>query len=91
MNDDRSFVRESIRTHILSAFLDGADPSALGDDVSLERSHIVDSVKTLDLILYLEDTFGFCVENDEAVPANFDTVDNLVDYVMRKRRESACA
>ena len=69
---------------ILTNFLRGADAASLKDDVSLERSHVVDSVKMLELILFVEETFGFSVDNDEAVPENFDTVDNIVAYVVRK-------
>lgn len=79
-----STVREQVRTMILQNFLRNADASALADDVSLERSHIVDSVKTLELILFIEETFGFSVDNDDAVPENFDTVNAIVAYVLRK-------
>jgi acyl carrier protein len=77
-------VREQVRSMILTNFLRGADAATLKDDVSLERSHVVDSVKMLELILFVEETFGFSVDNDEAVPENFDTVDNIVQYVVRK-------
>ena len=77
-------VREQVRNMILTNFLRGADAASLKDDVSLERSHVVDSVKMLELILFVEETFGFSVDNDEAVPENFDTVDNIVGYVVRK-------
>ena len=60
-------------------------PDTLKDDVSLERAHIVDSVRTLELIMFIEETFGFSVDNDDAVPENFDTVSAIVAYVERKR------
>jgi len=78
-------TREKIRTMLLENFLKGAAPDTLKDDVSLERAHIVDSVRTLELIMFLEETFGFTVENDDAVPENFDTVDAIVAYVERKK------
>jgi len=78
-------TREKIRTMILESFLKGGAPETLKDDVSLERSHIVDSVRTLELIMFLEETFGFSVDNDDAVPENFDTVNAIVAYVERKR------
>jgi len=53
--------------------------------VSLERAHIVDSVRTLELIMFIEETFGFSVDNDDAVPENFDTVNAIVAYIERKR------
>ena len=70
---------------ILSRFLEGQPESALSDDMSLERAHVVDSVRALDLILFIEETFSITVENEEAVPENFDSVDGIVAYVERKR------
>jgi acyl carrier protein len=84
MSHSETEVREQVRNMILTNFLRGADAASLKDDVSLERSHVVDSVKMLELILFVEETFGFSVDNDEAVPDNFDTVDNIVAYVVRK-------
>ena len=83
-NQSRSQILEQVRTMILNNFLKGADAASLKDDVSLERSHVVDSVKTLELILFIEETFGFTVDNEDAVPDNFDTVNNIVEYVLRK-------
>lgn len=80
----RDDARERLRAFILDNFLDGADASKLRDDVSLERAHIVDSARMMELILFVEETFGFAVEDEEALPENFDTVDNLVAYVARK-------
>ena len=82
-------TREKVRSFILSNYMAGLDASALKDDVSLERSHIVDSARVLDLIMFLEETFGFEVSNDDATPENFDTVDNIVGYVGRKRGAAA--
>lgn len=78
-------TKEQVRSFILSNYMAGLDPSALKDDVSLERSHIVDSARVLDLIMFIEETFGFEVSNDDATPENFDTVDNIVAYVGRKK------
>lgn len=81
MND----TKDKVRSFILSNYMAGLDPTALKDDVSLERSHIVDSARVLDLIMFIEETFGFEVSNDDATPENFDTVDNIVAYVGRKK------
>jgi acyl carrier protein len=77
-------IRQTIRSFILENYLRGAPPSDLADDASLERSHIVDSARVLDLILHIEEVFGFEVQNEDAVPDNFDTVDNIVAYISRK-------
>jgi len=79
-------VRTQIREFILMEFMDGADPSELTDDLSFEAGHIVDSVGMMDLIMFLEETFEFEVENEEALPDNFDSVDLLTQFVLRKRQ-----
>ena len=81
MNSDE--IRHRIRQQIIQAFL-GGRAADLRDDLSLERAHIVDSVRALELILFLEESFGITVDNEEALPENFDTVDALVAYVGRK-------
>lgn len=80
-------VRQQIREFILSQFMDGCDPDELQDDLSLERSHLVDSAGTLEVIMYLEETFGIVVDTDDATPENFDTINGLVSFVERKREE----
>ena len=77
-------VRQQLRSFILENFLDGANSAQLDNSASLERSHIVDSARMMDLILFIEETFGFEVDNEEALPENFDSVNNLVAYVSRK-------
>lgn len=79
-------IRTKIREFILMEFMDGADPSELTDDLSFEAGHIVDSVGMMDLIMFLEETFEFEVENEEALPDNFDSVDLLTQFVLRKRQ-----
>ncbi|MBK8479896.1 MAG: acyl carrier protein [Proteobacteria bacterium] len=80
MND----VRQTLRSFVIEQFLDGAAPEQLADDTSLERAQIVDSARMMELILFLEERFALQVENEEALPENFDTIDRLVAYVERK-------
>ena len=77
-------IKDRVRGFILESYMAGLDPLTLKDDVSLERAHIVDSARVLELILFLEETFGFEVTNDEATPDNFDTVDAISKYVATK-------
>jgi len=67
--------------------MEGADADSLQDDTSLERAHIVDSAGMLEIILFIEENYGFSVDNDDATPENFDTIDAMTSYVERKRAE----
>lgn len=79
-------VRSTLRTYIMDNFLMSDDEAALEDGQSLLDTGVIDSTGVLELIQYLEETFGFAVEDDELVPENLDSVDNLVAFVGRKRQ-----
>ena len=45
---------------------------------------IIDSTGILEVIFFLEENFGIKVEDEEMVPENLDSIDNLVAFVARK-------
>lgn len=78
-------IKGKIRDFILNEFMADMDPSELTDDMSFESAHLVDSVGMMDLILFVEETFEFEVENEEALPENFDSINNLIGYITKKQ------
>lgn len=50
-------------------------------EVSFLEEGIVDSVGVMELVAFIEDTYGFKVEDEEIVPENLDSVKKLVDYI----------
>jgi acyl carrier protein len=74
-------VRKQIRDFVVTNYLEGEDDKALRDDESLELTHIVDSARSVELIIFLEKEFGLVVQNDEATAENLDTVNGMVAYV----------
>jgi len=83
-------VRESVRGFLASNFY-LPDPSKLADDTSLVESGIVDSTGILEVLSYIEQAFGIRVEDSEAIPANLDSVNNIIAFVGRKRQPSVVA
>jgi acyl carrier protein len=78
-------VRRAVRRFVAENFLYRADPGPGPDDgLSLRAAGAMDSVNVLELVLYLESTFGISVDDDEIVPANFDSVAAISGYVERK-------
>ncbi|GMU68330.1 MAG: hypothetical protein AMXMBFR37_06630 [Steroidobacteraceae bacterium] len=77
-------VAERTRQYILENFLFSNDPSQLGyDDSFLERG-LIDSTGMLEVIMFLEETFGVKVDDEEMVPANLDSVSKIAALVRRK-------
>lgn len=77
-------VEQKIREFILNNYLFTNDPSALRNDDSFLKRGIIDSTGILEVIHFLGETFGVTVSNEEMVPENLDSVNNLVVFVRHK-------
>ncbi len=77
-------IREQIKSYIAETFLFSDDGFEFSDDDSFLDEGIVDSMGVLEIIMFLEETFGFSVEDEEIKPENFDSVNNLYSYIQRK-------
>ena len=58
MSTDQQAIRDQLRDYIVRTFLPGEDPSNLHDDTALKSSGILDSMSTLNLVSYVEETFS---------------------------------
>ena len=74
-----------IRGFIFKNFLFAEDDGSLSNSDSLIASGTIDSTGVLELILFLEETFGIKVAEEEMVPANLDSVESIAGYLSRKR------
>jgi acyl carrier protein len=82
-------VETEIRTFLAQAFFLGDDPSELPSSSSLIESGIIDSTGVLELVGYLEEQYGININDDELVPENLDSIDNIVAFVDRKKKAAA--
>jgi acyl carrier protein len=76
-------MADAIRRFISDVFfVDGfaADASFLGES-------IVDSTGMLELVMFVETTCGFQILDTELVPENFDTLNRILAFIIRKTRE----
>ena len=82
-------MKKIIRQYILGNLLFTEDESALQDDDSFLDGGIIDSTGVLEIILFIEETFGIKVNDDEMLPGNLDSVNNLAAFVNRKQAVAA--
>lgn len=82
--DVRKDIRAQFKEYIIGNFMSSAEEKSLKDDVSLLEEGIMDSTGVLDLVMFIEETFGIQVKDEELVPENLDSVDKLVAFVERK-------
>lgn len=77
-------IVKQVRNFITSSFLFGASADSLADDDSFLDKGIIDSTGILEVVAWLENTFGFKVADEELVPDNLDSVNHLSAFIARK-------
>ena len=77
-------VKAQVRKYIEDDFIMGVAGQQFADSDSFLKKKIIDSTGFLELVTYLETTFGIVVEDDEMTPENLDSLENINAYVRRK-------
>ena len=76
-------IKEKIREFILSNFVKDSGLT-LEDDTSFLENGIIDSTGVMELVAFIEATFGIRVEDEEIIPDNFESVNTLTRYIKSK-------
>jgi acyl carrier protein len=76
--------RKQVREFLISNFY-VAEANLLGVDTSLLDQGIIDSTGVLEVIGFIEETFGITVEDSELLPENLDSIEGIAQYVVRKK------
>jgi len=77
-------VKNQIREYILREFLPGESARNLTDTLDLKESRIFDSMSTLKLVSYIEETFHIVVDAGDA-SSSFRTIQDIAALSEEKR------
>ena len=77
-----STMKATILEHIQEEY--GSDDAKINNDTPLLSSGIIDSISALELVEFLEATFGFEFQAHEVDQENLDTVDRIEVFVLSK-------
>ncbi|HEX6708346.1 MAG TPA: acyl carrier protein [Albitalea sp.] len=78
-------LRTEIRQFVLNELLMGDATAMLEDEESFLETGTIDSTGVLEVVMFLEQSFGMKVHDRELVPENLDSVSRLVQFVIRKK------
>jgi acyl carrier protein len=78
-------INTKIRNFIARNLLFSDNGFGYDDNDSFLQEGIVDSVGVMDLVSFVEETFGVAVDDHEITPDNFDSVNKLAQYVRSKQ------
>lgn len=76
-------VRDAIREFILNQF-PLARQKQISDGDSLLHDGLIDSMGTLDVVMFLEERFQLVLEDEDLIMDNFATVATLAEFVEAK-------
>ena len=80
-----SNVQDTIRDYILREYLPGESPANLTDETPLRTSGILDSMATLNLVTFVEESFGITIEAHETGIDQFDRIADIAALVTQKK------
>lgn len=78
---DTALIRDQICDFITQNFLYNGTVAQLDNSASLLGQGIIDATGVLELVLFVEETYAFNVDQDDLLPENFDSIDNIANYV----------
>ena len=76
-------VKQQVRQFLITQFR--LKDAQFSDDTLLLDSGLLDSVATLDLLIFLEEKFGISVQEEEVLPANLGSVERIAVFVADKQ------
>jgi acyl carrier protein len=82
---------QEIRQFIVDNFLFGQKDAKLSSDDSFLDKGIIDSTGVLELVSHLEKAYRIKVDDADLVPANLDSLRNIVKFLDRKLGTTAVA
>ncbi|MHC4944403.1 MAG: acyl carrier protein [Planctomycetota bacterium] len=76
-----------VRQFIVDNFLFGQEDENLTNDVSLLQSGTIDSTGVLELVMFIEERYQVKIQDDELLPENLDSIQNVAAFIQRKKEQ----
>ncbi|MEA2101648.1 MAG: acyl carrier protein [Thermodesulfobacteriota bacterium] len=77
-------IKGTIIEFIRENFIMGRSDTKLDPDESLIESGVMDSTGVLELVEFLETTYDIQIDDEELIPENLETLNNIVGYLKTK-------
>ena len=77
-------IKNEMKKFIIDNFLFGDENESFNDDDSFLEKGIIDSTGVLELIGVIEEKYNIKMEDDELIPENLDSLNNITSYILKK-------
>lgn len=79
-------IERELRQFVVDNFLFGQTDVEFTNDESFMERGIIDSTGVLELVAFLEKQYQIKVEGEDLIPANLDSIANLLRFLEAKRQ-----
>ena len=79
-------IEQTIKNFIIETYIIDDIPEPLDHAQSFLESGIIDSTGMLELVSFIEETFAIKIEDEELIPDNLDSVNNVVKFIGNKTK-----
>jgi acyl carrier protein len=81
-------IKQHLRKFLAETLVKEQTGDSIQDSDSFLENEMIDSTGVLELVLFIEETFGFAVEDEEIVPENLDSINRVIAYVQSRLTKS---
>ena len=81
-------IKSRLREIFVKALRTNLDASEIGDNGLVSRLGI-DSINSLEILIWVEDEFNVTIEDEDLSPQLVDSLDILTEYIAKKRAAAA--
>jgi acyl carrier protein len=77
-------IKQQVIDFITNNFLFDDAQASLNEKESLLETGVIDSTGVLELIAFIEETYGIKIEDEEIIPENLDTILDITYFIKQK-------
>lgn len=78
-------IQSKIKGYIRENFLYGGNENDLSNEDSFLEKGIIDSTGILELVAFVEETFHIKIWDQDLIPENLDSINNLCKFISGKK------
>ncbi len=74
-------IKKEVRNFIMENFMPEKE---LADEDPLLENGVIDSTGILEIVSFIETTYGFVVEDEDLIPDNLDSIGKITAFIQKK-------
>lgn len=80
-------IKENLKDFIVKRFLKNAESEILNYDTPLISGGLIDSILTMQLVVFIEETYNFEFSAHEVDRDNLDSINIIANFIQKKINE----